>query len=282
MATITTTIQPNITTTALWQSFLHMVHDAFITFGWSNSADTGQLNPSTATLPGTLGVLAGYEIFTPGDVLASTAPFYVKVQYGLTSGHYPYMAFQVASGTDGAGNLTGQVSTAQAYAMSNDSGATTRDSYFSGDSGRMTFCLFPMYFASNGRVFVTIERARNSDGSVNDSAVIMMQQIDAAASFYSVIPLDGRTKLEDARYIHNLPAATSSYASSIFVSAVYPILDALLPPMMGVVAHFSSSMTVLNQFTITLYGASHTYMSFAGKVTNGTSNTAHCVAMLWE
>ena len=160
---------------------------------------------------------------------------------------------------------------------------TTRDSYFSGDESRITMALFPFAALSAGRILFSVERVLDKEGGVSDVAVWTCSQQDASASPFTTIPLDGRSDIVgDARLVHSLPASTVGYATSAYVSPVYPLLDALQQPSRGVVVHFTLAMAALTTFQIYLLNSVRTFLSFSGQLTDATNNTGHCVAIAWD
>ena len=83
-------------------------HDILVgTMGLVQTADTGQVDLSTATRPST-GAYAGFRIYRTNDGLTD---LFIRIQFGTntSSSTFPRMTVQVGTGTDGAGNLNGMV-----------------------------------------------------------------------------------------------------------------------------------------------------------------------------
>lgn len=80
--------------------------------GLVKTGDTGQIDASTVTRPVAANVRAGYEIWRFNDPLQASAPIYLKVSYGVGTGSLTNTKVWVAlgQGSDGAGNLTGILS----------------------------------------------------------------------------------------------------------------------------------------------------------------------------
>jgi hypothetical protein len=75
--------------------------------GLVKTADTGQINWTTVTIPGA-NTDAGYEIYYLNDSLFATAPIYMRIAYGTaTTAPRARMRLTVGTGTDGAGAITG-------------------------------------------------------------------------------------------------------------------------------------------------------------------------------
>lgn len=97
----------------LWGSKLSAALQAC---GLLQTADTGQINWTTVAYSNTASFSSGYEIYQFTDELQATSPVFIRIDYG--TGNQPGVAtgspsiwVTVGTGTDGAGNLTGVVST---------------------------------------------------------------------------------------------------------------------------------------------------------------------------
>lgn len=97
-----------------FQQFVQKYEAAILASGFLEVApDTGQLNPLTIARPGAINTYAGYRIYRAKDPLAATRPFYVKIEYGVGSTlDRPFARRTLGTGSNGAGTLTGPVSTA--------------------------------------------------------------------------------------------------------------------------------------------------------------------------
>ncbi len=75
--------------------------------GLTKTGDTGQINWTTVTRPGT-STDAGYEVYYLNDSLHGTAPIYFRIAYGTgTNTAGPRVRITVGTGSDGAGAITG-------------------------------------------------------------------------------------------------------------------------------------------------------------------------------
>lgn len=94
-------------TDATWREYLTAISTGLSTVGCVQSADTGQYNPSTVTW---LGVPASGEtlnqVWYLDDSLHATSPVYFKIWWYVSAGTVKFNV-RVGSGSDGAGNLTG-------------------------------------------------------------------------------------------------------------------------------------------------------------------------------
>ena len=164
----------NATNYVAWAS---AVSNWLRTAGWTNTADTGQLNGAGAnnwagvsTVPGSGAFY--YEIFKPGDALTA---FYLKLEYGnfTSQTNSPMLAVSIGTGTDGAGNLTGQVTTRTLLATTSPgspSATTTYECNFSGNTGQVAVMMWRNSGGNNQQLFA-IQRSLNASGVATSSYV---------------------------------------------------------------------------------------------------------------
>jgi hypothetical protein len=157
-------------TVANFKSWASALSNFVRTAGWTNTADTGQLNGAgggtwsgVTTVPGSGAFY--YEIFQPGDGLTN---FYLKLEYGNGSGstNSPTVRVTLGTGTNGAGTLTGFVTTATVAAPASygpPSTTTTYECDFSGDSGRLSILLWRN--AGTGAQIFAVQRSLNASGT---------------------------------------------------------------------------------------------------------------------
>ena len=149
---MTTFISGNYTWTATTPSaaqfgvWLTSVRDAFLAVGMEQTADTGQYDPGVTTWPAGGGFEAGYWMFRFTDTLQATAPVYIKIRLGRGGNYIHQKAYQISfgSGTDGAGTLTGVVSTVQNVSEAGGLGTQT------------TLQNYAMFSAADGICFIGI------------------------------------------------------------------------------------------------------------------------------
>lgn len=139
------------------------------------TADTGQINPTTVSRPGS-NTSAGYAIFRFDDSLQATAPYFFRFDFG-TSGSPTWHRVQltVGTGTNGAGSITGVIRTAfDVSAGSAASIATVHPSYACGHAGLL--CLgwkIGALVGSTGLSVLGILRTRAWDGSQTAEGIVL-------------------------------------------------------------------------------------------------------------
>lgn len=196
MAVSTHTFQsaPDISSDAAFRKWAQGIHDSFITCGWAQTDDTGQLDIGAAEVPETLSTAAGYLMYRLDDDLQGVAPVFVKFEPGR-GGHATVNVlgawFTVGQSTDGSGAvedilLPRHQSGAPGNAVL---GATTEyPSYASGDGSSLCLAMWPMSGA-NPILFFILERSRNANGEptadgflVGASAATVAQSANGASS----------------------------------------------------------------------------------------------------
>ena len=105
------------------------------TVGLVQTADTGQINWTTVTRPGS-NTDAGYEIWYLNDSMHATQGLYLKIWYGTgSSTTRPRVRLQIGEGSDGSGTLTGQTSSEWLCGGVQTAGGGTGTSYFCATTG---------------------------------------------------------------------------------------------------------------------------------------------------
>jgi hypothetical protein len=251
------------------------------TFNVTKVSQANETHAGSATttaisaLPGT-DATTYYEIFqTPADGLTS---YYVKFAYSNTGSRGPELYAWIATGTDGAGNLTGFVSAQFKSSTSNWSGggATTYNYYACYDGSSIAIL---MARDSTVPKFLSLERSRDSNGNYTSSYLTMFGHFDngvgvgnkfqqSLISGFGAVPAAGA--YNEFCVISQRGISTASANSYIGIFPVFPCVPyADFPSLMvGQVqsADFGEGVTL----TDTYYGATHTFLTFGnGNAGNG-------------
>lgn len=108
MTVLTTTSVLDQTSDVGFQAWGTEFNASLTAVGLTQTADTGQIDWTTVTRPGSGNTFAGYEIWRFNDTLQSTKPIFFKIHYGnFNAPNDPGMAISVSTSSDGAGNLNG-------------------------------------------------------------------------------------------------------------------------------------------------------------------------------
>lgn len=96
-------------TDAAFRAWSLAIHDAMIGAGFIQTTDTGQINFATVLKPTAVSTSAGYAMYRFADTLQTTAPIFIKIEFGMGSTLDTTFGWRlgVATGTDGAGGIGG-------------------------------------------------------------------------------------------------------------------------------------------------------------------------------
>lgn len=247
-------------TDALFRSWGTMMSSALSGIGLVQTSDTGQINWSTATWPGTNTTAAGYEVWRFDDSLQSSAPIFMKIEYGrgvVNTGSVFMFRVSVASGSNGSGTLTG-AATISAYALY--FGAWSASVFAVGDPDDSAYGINIAYANITGNHTFMIERTRDADtlvANTNGVVVYSFTPIGSSGSFsgvYSVAAIDFNTT-EVAQFAQptlNFVPATGAWTASgtTVVQQNYFGVSGELSPMINSVAFASGALSTGGRYSI--------------------------------
>jgi len=273
----------DVSTAANFRDWGQSIGLAIASFGWIQTADTGQVNWATVAAPAA-GTFV-YEIWRPGDALT---PFYVKLEFGNNSGgNGPAIRISSGSGTNGAGVLTGVLSNVRnIVGLVGNQGAITYVCNYSGDPSYFAVC---MWHSGGSNCVFAFERSRNAYGQATPAYWTQYQCVGDAgsatrptASMQSVVfgvgaAQEGSSATEPLAFNCIVgPATTSSstgvessqsllFNNQIGISPVFPYVGYFDYPglvfVMIPMADFTDAYPAgpMTTFSVTLLGKSHTY-----------------------
>jgi hypothetical protein len=304
MATSTTTTVINQTTDAGFQTWIQEIITQLAAVGLTQTSDTGQINPSTVTRPGSGSTSAGYTIWRFDDTLQSTKPIFIKIEFGTSLGtNYPQLWVQTSTGTNGAGtlNATGLTGKQTVCTYFSANGLTSYPSYFCYNA---TLGFFGMAWKvgvngsgwTGGSIFVG--RSNDSSGnSTGDAMFLVSGDIGGAAcgsmQCYSWL---NNTVFTASNVYNYYPFALSSTTNTAGSYQVFPSFmrtpNIQFTQLIGTCV--TSEVPWGNSFTSALIGSTpRTYLNVVGpsstNVTlynSGTTNSVNTntlsVFMLWQ
>ena len=253
--------------------------------GLVKTADTGQINWASVARAA-INTNAGYEIYYLNDSLHATAPIYIKIWYGtgtvLTN---PRMTFEIGTGSNGAGLLTGLgLAAAQGFTTQATAGtATAANSYLCVTSGFMGLG----WKLSTTAGWLIIQRTCDGDGTPNIKGAHLMFRTLTTFSYAtlryettavaSAIAADG--------YAGFVPQATTSSSlqngdKQIFLHwGMFPDMR----PLWGTGVYVVAEYTLGSTFSVALVGATpHTYLTLVAAAYANANSATYGLAMLWE
>ena len=95
MATVSDSgLVADVSTDARFRAFIQFVDGALAGGGWVHTADTGQLDPTTATHPAASNTVVGYRMYRMDDTLQATKPVFLKLGFGSgAAALHPHCSF---------------------------------------------------------------------------------------------------------------------------------------------------------------------------------------------
>ena len=295
MATTTFSVPTQWSSDATFRTTCSAINTAIVSLGIVQTSDTGQINWTTITKPAAINTYAGYEMYRFNDSLQSTNPVYFKLSYysnGYSTGTGLLLWIQAGQGTDGAGNLTGNVS--QTLSMwCNSSENVTRTSYASGSTNRLAMSLWPTSTVSNYWYVFGIERTHDSTGADIGAGVYMFTGSYGVGGQSQYLPLGTpTTPLPPAvggGWYCSTPLSGSGVLSGntyTYPIKVFTPLESL--PSLNFLHYLNPDITGGTTVSITCYdGTARSY--YAGGFAYGTgylcyanSNTTTCLLMRYD
>lgn len=286
-------------TLANFKAWAQALSNQIRTFGFTNTSDTGQLNGAggnnwagVAAVPGSAAYF--YEIFQSNDGLTT---FYVKVEYGNNTGtNSPYVRVSVGTGTNGAGTLSGFVigpNSLPTTVNTPTSTTTTFECDFSGDAGRL--CILMWRNSTLGAQMFAIQRTLDATGAATATGVTLWVASIIGAGSRGTYQATIKFGVGAAPNNFGTASATlngwqcsllNNGANSAAFDGVIP-LD-LAQPLYGRVDYVSTAVGIGLaadfaegvSFSITVYGASRTYMPTKTGIYLG--NTAFALLMEYD
>lgn len=233
----------------------------------------------------------GFEIYRFNDAFQATAPVFIKIIYGETSGGFPAITFQVGQGSNGFGELTGHRTTARAF-----TGGTTNlnvnPSFAVGGAGR--FNLLFNFVNSNtfqGSFYMSVHRSVSTSGvQTADYVNVITQGLNGGITAQILPKAQGGGAPFPAASVNNVMASvpsdgavtTANFNGVVGVFPVHPYKGRADSPCMDAVIVFLNDVPAGNTLEVTMYGATRTFfvlasynsgsaMSAAGGRSSGTA-----------
>lgn len=240
------------------------------------TADSGQINPATATFPGTINTSAGYEMREFDDDLQATHPVFIKLSYrrGASAQHYE-IGIEIGTGSDGSGNITGQRMAQLNVPMQ---GAAIASHEWAGSVDTNRFVIAADGGAASGGL-LTVERTLDPQTKAPTSEGLLVSwrlggtgQIETRYVPYtgSLPPAETGSGVRCVP----LPSSQSSGLHANGNVAVFPFIFYGIGEMFvgsNIVAVYASDFAVGNTYTANILGANQTIKTY--RYTGGSQST---------
>jgi hypothetical protein len=219
MTTVAMSTAPDNTSATTFRAWGSAISAALAAIGWVKITTGTSINWASVTQPTVANSSKGYEVWRMNDALQSTAPVFMKIEYGSgEAAAYPAVWITYGTAQNGSGTLTGQVSTRKIYVGYNTASACT--CYFSGTSSRLTVFL---WVENYGPFFVT-ERTRNNAGAETGTGLMIGGGPTTTAGtdkFSQYVPFTGPIPAMYAAFnTYSPPSGNGTYQTNVFMAPV--------------------------------------------------------------
>lgn len=242
---------------------------------WTKASDSGQVDWTSNPAHPVAGDRVYYEVWKSADALSSTCPIYMKIIYGGSgTSNAPVVKLQFSTGSDGAGGLTGnQTTAADLYnpTASLSEVDVTHECDFAGGVGYFTCLLWRDAVSGNVPQGFVIERAIDSSGGYRDAyfTVVMLGTGVSNAGLVVFKPAGGTSKADQYATTIYFTGSTGAYGSNTAVFPIFPMVGLPDNPLSTLVTVKAADQVEGSTFQMTVYGVTRTYLhsqraSFSG------------------
>jgi hypothetical protein len=263
--------------------------NAIATAGLVRTADSGQVNWATVTAPVGANTMAGYEIYRFNDALQSTAPIFIKMEYGCgTAVGHPQVWITVGTGTNGAGTITGLASARFAKTTTGTT-ASTVNTYVCNPGGSTFVLVLGAGSNINCHNAIVVDRTRDANGAATDDGLYMLYAMAASTTsneIHNRKTVQKKTAAFPVGCLMSTAWGLSAYGTNVQVFPHY----AYLPQPFNVLAcgsYWDAEMPQFSEASLALIGSTPRNYLFTGPTGFGTSNNSAVVGnasmcVLWE
>lgn len=239
---------------------------ALAAMGLVKTADTGQIDWASVARPAGSNAVAGFEIWRFNDGLQATLPVFIKLEYG-TGATNTGCSWWVTVGmaTDGAGALTGAITTRQQTSMGT---AITEGqiglTYISGANSRIVAAGF-LGAASSSTLTAMIfgvERTKDNSGADTAEGILTFTGYTGSGGTWRQQVLFPAGAGGQEVTLGIIMPVTGTGASGTQV-AVYPQFftkGVFLNPGMNLFGYVNPNLSALTPTAMTVYGQAHTFL----------------------
>lgn len=280
--------QPN------FQAWAQAISNQFTAAGWTVTGDTGQVNWASNPSPPAANTWTLYEIRQPaGDPLQTGATaYYIRIEYGQRNTGTPGLRFTLGTGTNGAGTLTGFVTTPQSITSGSIAaqGSVTFECDFSWDASRFAMLLWRNAPGQNVS-FVAIERTKGAAGSDNSDGVTILISNGGVTNqlwwqqsiiFGLGVPPALNTFAAIAPWPNNGNGTTLNFNNSVPISPIFPCYGKWGNPLTVVGTMVGADCVDGTFLTTTLYGVTRTYLTTKALVAGSVSSQNQYLLMRFD
>lgn len=257
-----------------------------------DTGDTGQINTATVNRPA-VNTNAGYIVRRFNDSLQSTAPYFVRFDFGTQSaaGNFPRVQVTIGTGSNGAGTITGAILSSQTIIREwlLAPAATAYPSYACGHPGSLTVACKVGALDGVGWGLFGMHRTRDWGGSqTGDGLVVYWGSPGSAgmqaASYRRVSPMS----FGPSAHVCLIVQGTTTSARPGGNPAFYRHFAAL-PDVVPVLEYVTVAATEMSagatETARPVGGVDRTYLCLGAVVASaaaGASTNSHHLCMLYD
>ena len=232
------------------------------TVGWIQTSDTGQINWTTVTMPTGINQSRGYEIWRMNDAMQSTYPVFMKIEYGSGSAiNNPSIWVTLGTGTDGAGNLTGQVGS-RLQARLNGTATSTYYGYVNGTTNTLLFAFCcgasgQSYYYAYSMMFC-VERTWDASGNPTSEGAMLWMSSQSLPNSTQYVPFSGTIPSSYITYVNCVtpPTGTLSLGNNIYTVPLRVFGPGEISPFKSVMGYIAADLTALTPISLTNWDGS--------------------------
>lgn len=276
----------NTASNAQWVAWINGIRDLIAGVGLVQTSDTGQLVVTANSVPNWSGTnpLLGYHTFRFPDALQTSKPIILRVDYRLYSSYYPYVAFTVGDGTDGAGNFIGATFTPGTLTGMNTSTYNTSavSNYACYVDGTFS-CVLGIGIntantlsANTHMAAVIVDRERNNSG-VAQAGGYLCEGTTVANTFSSSRSMYGSNPPATSgmvpALVPSMMAPSTAEGTNVNVFRHYMMTPGVKPSL-GSLTYLYGEFGAFTPITVSVLGAQHTYMPMGRALPGWSANAA--------
>lgn len=276
MATATFSATFKQTTDAEFRAWVSAVKTAWLAAGWTQTADTGQIDTATVLTPSSTSQSRGYIVAQLNDGVSPAV--YVKLEFGSGSATTtPNLWFTLGLATNGSGTVSGG---SARYQISLSAETVSRTSYVSYST---TDSRFAMYLNDAGTtpVLIVVERSRASTGAVASVGVTFhSNRFTSGATASAFVPYTGTVTEGTAVPVVSGVIGTGTAGSDIYLAPAW--LASPHGALLSLLGSWNADVGHLANVSTTHYSATRNFMALGSNAFGVNNNTNGRVLMLYE
>jgi hypothetical protein len=269
-------------TDAHFRAWGKSISDQLLAGSWALTADTGNdangnglIDFTTVVKPAAISTVQGYQIWKSNDAAGSLVNIFLKIEYGSfsTSANQPQIWLTIGFASDGSGNLTGTISTRTAIHVNTTATTTAVNCNLAAGAG---WACMMLGTAASLNFYFSIERTHDASLNFQNEVLIILMGTAAGSGTNQVVT-------QSVAYVQStwstagngalqgiLPPAGNSVVSAVAgLGLVFGYRGGFTNPSMNLkVCHTGDLGAAQGTFTVTDYGATHTYIINTGNSAN--------------